>query len=72
MLAQLTERITNWKMTLFGTGVGAAFASIVSYVLITQAQCDFSQVTLAATLTFAGSALVGAMGTDNGSSVGSK
>jgi hypothetical protein len=69
MLTNIVSRIKNWKMTLFGTGVGAAFASVVSYILITQAHCDFSQVSLAATLTFAGSALVGAIGTDNGQSV---
>lgn len=63
------QRFTNWKMTLFGTGIGAAFASVAAYILVTQAHCDFAQVSWVAVLTFAGSQVVGAVGTDNGQGV---
>lgn len=68
-MKSLVNRITNWKMTLLGTGVGAMVASIVGYILVTQAHCQFDQIVWVEVLSFAGSAVVGSLGTDNGEAV---
>ena len=64
-LKKVSSRFVNWNTTLFGSGIGLAFASIVMYIL-NEAGCDFTQVELSGLVTFLGSFLVGGLATDNG------
>lgn len=64
----MIKRIMNWKTTLGGTALGAFGAAVIMEIL-TEAGCNFEQVSWAGIVTFVFTQLQGMLSTDNGKAV---